>query len=195
MRTLNLLFSLGALGLLAATGQAQAAGFTLCQARYALCTSARCTPVAGKEGEVSCACEVKTGYSAGKAACDTIKSSADSRHVPSRYYPVKSLAICANDRPWANCLDKPCVVDKSDPSKAACACSTVKDEGPYVIVGDTYTPATCTTGVISSATVVQNKAITDFLKGTRKLKPFSITVLNPAKWERRLEPTGGQTSE
>ncbi len=191
----NLLFPLAALVLFTASGQAHAAGFKLCRSTYALCTSAACTPVPGKEGTVSCACEVKTGYSAGQHACQPVKSTPEGKEVRSRYYPVKSLAICANERPWANCLDMPCVVDKSDPTKASCACTTVKDQGPYVIVGDTYTSSTCTTGIISSATVVQNKKITDFLQSTSELKPFAITVLNPAKSQGRLEPSGGTAPE
>jgi len=181
--------------LTAASSQAQSAGFTLCKSTYALCTTAKCTPVPGKEGTVSCACEVRTGYSAGQAACQPAKDTGEGRQIASRYYPVKSLAICANDRPWANCLDSPCVVDKADPTKAACACTTVKDQGPYVIVGDTFTRKTCTTGIISSATVVQNKRITDFLKSSSELKPFAVKVLNPTRSERRMEPTGGNTPE
>ena len=54
----------------------------------------------------------------------------------------------------------------------------VKDQGPYVIVTDTYTEATCTTGIISSATVTQINQVTDFLKGKSDLPPFSIKVPN-----------------
>jgi hypothetical protein len=91
---------------------------------------------------------------------------------------VKSYAICDNDRPWAWCLDKPCIMDKDDPAKASCLCTTVKDQGPYVIVTDTYTDTTCTTGIISSATVKQDQQITDFLKTNKDLKPFDVKVLN-----------------
>lgn len=191
----KLILALGALILSAPVGQAQAAKFTLCKGTYALCTSAACTPVAGKEGTVSCSCEVRTGYSAGRDACRPAKDTGESKQVQSRYYPVKSLAICANDRPWANCLDKPCIVDKTDPTKAECACTTDKDQGPYVIVGDTYTPSTCTTGIISSATVVDHERITDFLQTTTELKPFAVKVLNPSQSERRLQPTGGKETE
>jgi len=195
MRTSNLLFSLGALVLLATAGQAQAADFTLCKGAYALCTSAKCTPVPGKEGTVSCACEVRTGYSAGKDNCKPAKDTSEGREVQSRYFPVKSLAVCSNDRPWADCLGKPCTVDKNDPTKAKCFCSTEKGQGPYVIVGTSYTPKTCTTGIISSATFKDNKGITKFLQSTGKLEPFAIKVLNRTQSERRMQPTGGKTTE
>ena len=48
---------------------AQSADFKLCESTYALCTTAACTPVAGKDDTVSCACDVKTGYSAGQETC------------------------------------------------------------------------------------------------------------------------------
>jgi hypothetical protein len=38
--------------------------------------------------------------------------------------------------------------------------------------------STCTTGIISSATVDQITQVTDFLKKNDNLKPFDIKVLN-----------------
>ena len=110
-----------------------------------------------------------------------MKETSEGKQVRSRYSPVKAYAVCTNDRPWAWCLDKPCIIDKDDPTKASCACTTVKDQGPYVIVTDTYTEATCTTGTISSATVTQIGQVTDFLKGKSELPPFPIKVLNRPK--------------
>jgi hypothetical protein len=195
MLTSKLLPALGALIFCAAAGQAQSAGFTLCKGTYALCTTAKCTPVPGKDDTVSCACDVKTGYSAGQDSCRPAVHTHEGKQVQSRYFPVKSLSICSNDRPWANCLGKPCTVDKNDPTKATCTCSTVKNKGPYVIVGDTFTPSTCTTGIISSSTVVGSKGVTQFLKSTGKLEPFAITVLNPSQPQRSMQPTGGKTPE
>jgi len=154
--------------------------FKLCQSTYALCTTAPCTPVAGTKDTVSCACDVKTGYSGGGEACQD-EAETSGGNIKSRYFPVKSYAICTNDRPWAWCLDKPCTVVKDDPTKATCACTSVKDQGPYVIVTDTYTDKTCSTGIISSATVTQITQITDFLKKSSELKPFDIKVLNSGK--------------
>ena len=54
----------------------------------------------------------------------------------------------------------------------------MKDQGPYVIVTDSYTDTTCSTGLISAATVTQITQITDFLKKSSELKPFDIKVLN-----------------
>lgn len=155
--------------------------FKLCQSTYALCTTAPCTPVAGTKDTVSCACKVETGYSAGLEACQDPTETSDGKQIHSRYFPVKSYAVCTNDRPWAWCLDKPCIVDKDDPTKASCACTSVKDQGPYVVVTDDYTDKTCSTGIISSATVTQITQVTDFLKKSSELKPFDIKVLNGGK--------------
>lgn len=155
--------------------------FKVCESTYALCTTAECTPVPGKDGTLSCACDVKTGYSVGQEACQAVQETSAGRQIHSRYFPVTSYAICANDRPWAWCLDKPCTIDPNDPAKATCECTITRDQGPYVIVTDTYTASTCTTGIISSATVQQIDQVTDFLKTSRELKPFQIKVLNSGK--------------
>jgi hypothetical protein len=178
------LFVMLAAASLALIGAAQAGDqtdFKVCKSTYALCTTAACTPVAGTKDTVSCACEVKTGFSAGLEDCAAEKDTSAGTEIKSRYFPVKSYAICTNDRPWAWCLDKPCIIDKGDPTKASCACTSVKDQGPYIIITDAYTDTTCTTGIISSATVTQVTQVTDFLKTDADLKPFDIKVLNSGK--------------
>src|ERR1700678_2320504 len=89
--------------------------FTACKSTYALCTTALCTPVPGKKDVVSCRCNVKTGYSAGTQACQDIKKTSKGEIIYSRYYPIKSYAVCSNNRPWGWCLDSPCTIDKKDP--------------------------------------------------------------------------------
>ena len=155
--------------------------FVVCQSTYALCTTAKCIPVPGKTDTVSCACDVKSGYSAGQEACQSSKQTSEGEQVRSRYFPVKSHMVCSNNRPWAWCLDKVCLVDKNDPSKAQCACSLVKDQGPYIIVTDTYNESDCETGITSSATVAQDHEITDFLKNNDHLKAFPAPVLTDHK--------------
>lgn len=153
----------------------------VCESTYALCTTARCTPIEEGQGTVFCDCDVKTGYSVGDTPCHDPVDSPEGKQIVSRYYPIKSYAACSNDRPWAWCYDRPCVVDKDDPTKAACSCNLVKDEGPYVMVAESYTDSTCTTGLFSSATVKGLNEVTEFLKTNSDLKPFDIKVLNPPK--------------
>jgi hypothetical protein len=123
---------------------------------------------------------VKTGLSVGKTPCHSKVESPEGTQIISRYYPVKTYAVCTNDRPWASCFDMPCIVDKKDPSKATCACQVVAGEGPYLMITESYNASTGTTGLYSSATVEEFKRTTDFLK-TSKLKPFELRVLNEAK--------------
>lgn len=159
---------------------AWAQGFNVCESTFALCTIAPCDPVPGNDKEVACHCTVNAGYSAGQQPCQAIKDTPQGQQIRSRYYPVHSYTVCSNDRPWAWCLDKPCLIDKNNPEAALCTCDVVKNLGAYVIVTSEYNPAaTCTTGVISSATVSQITQVTHFLKdqGTT-LKPFAIDVLN-----------------
>ncbi|HEY3912262.1 MAG TPA: hypothetical protein VGM07_20610 [Stellaceae bacterium] len=166
----------------ASAGSAQAQAFKVCKSTFALCTIAPCSPIPGNDKEVACRCTVSNSYSAGQEPCQGVKQTAQGQQIRSRYYPVKSYAVCSNDRPWAWCLDKPCLIDKNNPQAATCACDAVKNLGDYVIVTSADTPATCTTGVISSATVQQITQVTDFLKSkSSPLKPFPIQVLNQAK--------------
>jgi hypothetical protein len=173
---LLLLAAMLALPLSGCTAESEA-DFKVCESTYALCTTAACTPIAGKEDTVSCACNVETGYSLGLKPCQQEVETSEGKQIVSRYYPIKSYVACDNDRPWANCLDSPCIVDPSDPSKAACACSVVKDQGPYLVVTDTYEASTCTTDLWSSATVTSATQVTDFLKTNPDLKPFDVKVL------------------
>ncbi len=155
-----------------------ATSFTLCKATYALCTTAACTPVAGQKGNLNCPCSVHTGYSAGTKACQPVRHTSAGNVIYSRYYPVKTYAICSNDRPWAWCLDSPCTIDKNDPSKASCTCTAATNQTPYIIVTNSYSKATCTTGIISSATLSGIEQITKFIKSQNLLPPFATKSLN-----------------
>jgi hypothetical protein len=63
---------------------------------------------------------VKTGLSIGKTPCHSEVESPEGTQIISRYYPVKTYAVCTNDWPWASCFDMPCIVDEKDASKATC---------------------------------------------------------------------------
>jgi hypothetical protein len=166
-------------GLILALGvTAQAQNLKVCKSTFALCTIAPCDAIPGNDKQVSCHCTVNNSYSAGSESCSGVKATPDGQQIHSRYYPVKSYAVCSNDRPWAWCLDKPCIIDKNNPEAASCTCDLVKELGAYVIVTSNYTSATCTTGVISSATVQQIDQATASLKKAKVLMPFPIQVLN-----------------
>jgi hypothetical protein len=156
---------------------AQAQGFEVCDSTFALCTTAPCDSIPRHSKEVACHCTVNHGYSAGQQPCQGVKDTPAGQQIRSRYYPVHSYAICSNARPWAWCLDKPCIIDKNNPEAATCTCDTVENLGDYVIVTTKDTPATCRTGIISSATVHQITQITDYLNKAKVLPPFPIEVL------------------
>jgi hypothetical protein len=164
---------------MALCGTAQAQGLKVCESTFALCTIAPCDPIPGNDKQVSCHCTVNKSYSAAAEECSGIKETPQGQQILSRYFPVKSYAVCSNNRPWAWCLDKPCTIDKNNPGAAHCACDIVKDLGAYIVVTSNYTPQTCTTGVISSATVQQIDQATQSLKDAKLPSlPFPITVLN-----------------
>lgn len=163
--------------LLAPEVSAQGAGFKVCASTYALCTTARCSSLPGSADTVACKCDVKTGYSLGAQDCQDPPAPAAGAPVRSRYFPVASFVSCVNDRPWAFCLDAPCVIDAQGKT-ATCTCSLKRGKDPYVIVTERYTRDTCSTGVISSATVGDVLEATEFLKTNAHLAPRDFKVLN-----------------
>jgi hypothetical protein len=52
---------------------------------------------------------------------------------------------------------------------------------PWVVVTSTYTSATCTTGIVSSASVQDVETVTKFLSTNKQLPPFPIQWLPEAK--------------
>ena len=93
--------------------QAQAQGLKICESTFALCTIAACDPIPGNDKQVNCHCTVNKSYSAGAENCTGVVETPQGPQIRSRYYPVKSYAVCSNNRPWAWCLDKPCTIDKN----------------------------------------------------------------------------------
>jgi hypothetical protein len=157
---------------------AQAQDLKVCESTFALCTVARCDPIAGDDKQVNCHCTVNKGYSAGLQDCSGVVETPKGRQIRSRYFPIKSYVACDNSRPWAACGDNPCVIDGNNPGAADCACELVKDLGPYVVATSEYTPATCTNGILSSATVQQTEQVTELLKKSTVLPSFPLQVLN-----------------
>jgi hypothetical protein len=151
--------------------------FTLCNSKYALCTFVPCDPVPGKKDVVSCHCNVKEAYSFGTKSCDELKEVTKGQSVSSRYSPINEMVICSNERPWAFCLDSPCVVDSKDPTKADCLCSLVANKGPYAVSINTDGKSECTNGIYSSATIKDINEATAFLKTHKELPPLPIKII------------------
>jgi len=144
------------------------APFQVCHGTYALCTFSQCGEVQGKQPTVFCACRVRQDYSVGTECEGPTKNPEGQTMVRSRYHPIDSYARCTNNKPWAMCLDAPCVVDKDDKddkTKANCACAVLQDQGDYLVQSG------CPTGIISSATVLDLDTITDFLETQDNILP------------------------
>jgi hypothetical protein len=156
--------------------------FTVCKGTFALCTTATCggstTDQVGKP--IPCACEVKQGFSVGTNACSTVPQEAPTpgQAIPSRYFPIQSMAVCEGRVPFAMCLDSPCVVDKKDPTKANCNCNLTASKN-YVVVAATASDSMCRSAVWSSASLEDVIQITGFLyaQNPQLLKPFPINIV------------------
>ena len=146
----------------------------VCEGQFALCTTAKCSPIAGQKGLALCHCSVQNAYSAGYKSCQKVTSTtADFQLIQSRYYPIQSYVTCSNDHAWANCLDSPCVVDSNDPTRALCTCPIVQNKGDYVIVSDSCDKSGCDSGLYSSALVTDSKKMADYLTDQKNLPNIS----------------------
>jgi hypothetical protein len=152
--------------------------FIVCKSTYALCTSAICSPMPGNPNQVSCPCTVETGYSAGLSPCQPITVTPDGLQIASRYFPLRSYAVCNNSNPWANCLDQPCLVDPVISSYATCTCTLVTNEPQYIVHNavEQYSSESCSQQSISSATLTGANQLTEFLKFNPHLHPFKPKV-------------------
>jgi hypothetical protein len=171
----------------APTPKAQAAPFKVCSGVYALCTTAKCTPPKAEDkqrkgkdkGPTSCECDVKAGPSVGGTSqkCDAVPQgpATPGMTIPSRYYPIKSYVPCNNAREWAWCLDKQCKINP-DNKTAICACTLTTSKDTYIYITDKPGDSGCTTETISSATLKDSNAITQFLLETQ-LPAFPIVAL------------------
>jgi hypothetical protein len=94
---------------------------------------------------------------------------------------MRSYVACSNNRPWAWCLDSPCLVDADNPLQATATCTcraTSSPKSTYIATSDFYSAAACTTGIISSATTQDGNNIAQFWESATHTD-ITITVLTP----------------
>jgi hypothetical protein len=150
---------------------ARAKAYVKCDTPFAACMTSRCQLTS--DGKLACPCNVQVGSSAGHSECfSPVLDESGNLVVLSRYADEFSdRAVCNNDLPWADCLDKPCRIDATDPSKATCLCEPMQDSGPYVVTGTASTSA-CNDGkTYSSALIHDDLDITHFLSLSESARP------------------------
>ena len=123
-------------------------GGTLCvdTPRFSLCTSAPCEIDTSDSNSAICHCDVESGANWGKTTCE--ERMPQSTELRSNFSPIQAgppqylkALVCCNKR-WASCLDAPCTIDPSDPTKAKCRCS-VANTRPWETLGGDCDPAEC----------------------------------------------------
>jgi hypothetical protein len=130
----------------------------LCNQPYALCTSAPCQPSANDPNTVTCGCLVLNGYSYGHTSCEerapsgnTLISTFSLQNVTSQTRAM-TCSVGGAGGLWANCLDSPCQLDPTDPTRALCQCPVTRDQQFFTFGGDCDV-STCTSVIWSGATV------------------------------------------
>ena len=174
-----ILFSLAAIAFVSTGYTAVKARIMLCDQQYAICSAARCIPNPENPDEALCFCAVKEGKSLGHMPCPRRAPHTDNqglRHVVSTFSFAeadKPVMTCPNGTPWTDCLDKPCIIDPLDPSKAICMCAIMRS-GAFQTYGGDCDQSTCANSYWSSATVANNKEFTQFLTAALKMKQSPV---------------------
>jgi hypothetical protein len=123
-------------------------GGTICvdTPRFALCTSAPCQIDPSDPNHAICDCVVESGANWGKIACeDRMPQGNKLRSAFSPLQagpPLKLKGLICRKNKWASCLDAPCTVDPSDPTKVKCKCS-IATTTPWHTFGGKCDPAAC----------------------------------------------------
>jgi hypothetical protein len=162
-------------------GKDDAAGKSVvCEGRYALCTSAACTPIPVRDAKTGkmivtralCECAVANGPSLGDLPCAERAPQGDGRFLVSTYSfgetATHPAMTCPTGTPWAFCYDQPCVVDPKDPSKAQCTCQ-VHTDGEFQTLGGNCDKTKCGT-LWSAATPDGRKGASELLASAEGLK-------------------------
>ena len=116
-------------------------GQVTCLGRYALCSSAQCSPIENDKDSVRCDCEVPPeGLNIGNSTCQERARNLTSTFslwdlTPTRDKKAKRSLGCTGDNagPWAFCLDAPCTIDGG---RAACVCKLMTRADYYTFTKD-----------------------------------------------------------
>lgn len=142
----------------------------ICDQAYALCSAAKCIPDPARKGYAICSCATYDGVSAGTISCKKRKPYTDKynvKHVVSTFSfknIKKPNLVCPTGTPWTNCVNAPCSVDPTDPSKSICSCP-IETTGPIFTFGGNCDTSTCSKAFWSGALLSDNnwlgKALAD----------------------------------
>jgi hypothetical protein len=137
--------------------------YAVCRQPYALCTTAPCTPIPGSKNQSICSCVVKDGASLGQLPCEQRKPTINSngQQMLTSTYSFENSATnkvmtCTGNHPWANCLDKPCIIDPQNSNQAICTCE-IKHTESFLTFGGQCATTSCSTTLYSGATAQMNE--------------------------------------
>lgn len=130
----------------------------VCNQPYALCTSARCIPLAESLNEAICECVTERGASIGFTSCEKRKPKLNKYKTISLVstfsfvqFTTKKSMNCPQGMPWTNCVDMPCTVDPQNKKRALCKCKINNTKAFFTFGGDCNADS-CATGFWSGAT-------------------------------------------
>lgn len=138
----------------------------ICNQKYALCTSASCLPDPTDKTKTICSCDIQEGKNMSTIPCDKLRPHGDKLYSTfslNQFIAGKKGMTCPKTDSWSSCLNKPCVVDASDKTKAICHCDLMKTNNEWETAGGNCDKTTCSTSLWSGATSSDAKQARDFM--------------------------------
>jgi hypothetical protein len=142
-----------------------------CRSKYGLCPAAKCVQDPTNKNQGICDCQVADGdnYTYGNKTCDEIKpylGKNGEEYIYSTFSPILTeqgydTILCPSSGVMLNCMNKKCVVDKDNKTKATCTCDITPDNNPWVTLNKIGTKSRCT--YLSGAPIEMEVALTNFI--------------------------------
>ena len=154
----------------------------VCSQKYVLCTSASCVPDPRHPDYAICFCDVEKGDSVGYTSCEKRAPKQVKYQVTQlistfsfEQFSTKKSMTCTKGVPWTDCVDAPCTVNPTNPTKAICSCK-IHQEQSFFTFGGACDLKQCEGNFWSGATVSAGAALRKSL--LEKLKRGANTEMN-----------------
>lgn len=133
---------------------------TICNSKYALCTSAPCNKINNKPGKTRCLCSVEKGYNFATKPCKKLlpyKSKNGTKNIYSTFSvnemkrDGKKITECPKKDEWSDCLNHKCFISPENPKFAICECSLRKSNKNWYTMGAHNKQENCSRSIWSGA--------------------------------------------
>jgi len=143
------------------SGYAESANkWIICSQMYARCSTAACIPSPDNPTSATlCQCDVVNGPNLGLSTCEQRQPITVRPHTTliranfsfEKTTPSK-LMTCDSSNAWSDCMEAPCIIDPTNPTKTICRCQLKQGEA-FATLGGGCNPDTCQNHFWSGITI------------------------------------------